>query len=213
MTLDATVFVVDPDPGMRAWLATAIRRTGWVQRALDSASMLLSDPAVATPSCIVLNVGSPDVAGLDVLRRLTAERRESPVIAIADRGDVPMTVRAMKAGAVEFLTKPLTCETLLPAIDYALSESRSLVHRTAELREFRRRFESLTGRERAVMHRVVAGDLNKRIGAALGISEVTVKAHRGKVMRKMGADSLADLVTMALRLGIPPVHVEGAANG
>lgn len=203
LTLNPTVFVVDRDAAVRASLGAVIRRAGWSTEILGSAETLLARPPLPAPSCVVLDIGHPDLAGFDLLRRLAAERTETPSIAIADHSDIPMTVRAMKAGATEFLMKPLADDALLPAIRYALARSGAVLDRMTQLRELRRRYDSLSGREREVMTRVVAGDLNKRIGAALGISEITVKAHRGKAMRKMRADSLAELVGMALRLELP----------
>ena len=202
---DPTVFVVDPDASVRASLESVIHRAGWTPETFASAGAFLARRPSLGPSCLLLDVALPNLAGLDLLRRLGAEFGATPVIATASQSDVPTTVRAMRAGAAEFLVKPLADDEVLAAVRHALACSRAALEREAELREFRKRHASLSGREREVMARVVAGHLNKRIAAALGISEITVKAHRGKVMRKMRSDSLAELVIMALKLGIPPL--------
>ena len=154
------------------------------------------------PSCLVLDVTLPDLDGLELQRRIGAEHSDLPIIFITGRGDIPMSVRAMKAGAVEFLTKPFTSEALVGAIRSALERSRESLERKDALDILRRRYAALSNREREVMALVVLGKLNKQIGGDLGISEITVKAHRGRVMEKMHAKSLADLVTIASRLGI-----------
>jgi len=205
LQLNPTVFIVDPDPSVRSSLEPLIRRAGWVPETFAYAGDLLARRALPVPSCVVLEIALPDLTGLDLLRSIAADRKETPIIALVGQGDIPLTVRAMKAGAVEVLTKPLPADVLVPAIDNALARSRAVLAQEAELRELRKRHDSLSGREREVMAGVVAGHLNKRIGATLGISEITVKAHRGKVMRKMAADSLAELVTMAMRLGLTSV--------
>ena len=205
LQLNPTVFIVDPDPSVRSSLEPLIRRAGWVPETFADAGGLLARRALPVPSCVVLEIALPDLTGLDLLRSIAADRKETPIIALVGQGDIPLTVRAMKAGAVEVLTKPLPADVLVPAIDNALARSRVVLAQEAELRELRKRHDSLSGREREVMAGVVAGHLNKRIGATLGISEITVKAHRGKVMRKMAADSLAELVTMAMRLGLTSV--------
>ena len=210
LTLKPTVFIVEPDKAARASVEHMISRSGWTAATLGSAAMLLALPPLTAPSCLVVDVDLPELVGFDLLRRLTAERSETPIVAVANRSDIPLTVRTMKAGAVEFLTKPLADAALLPAIRYALARSRVVLDQLAELCELVARYESLSGREREVMARVVSGDLNKRIGAALGISEITVKAHRGNVMRKMRAESLPELVRMALRLEIAPVLAAAA---
>jgi FixJ family two-component response regulator len=207
LNLTPTVFVVGPDASVRASLETAIRRAGLSPRTHRSAGALLAYPRRTGPSCIVLEVGVFDLTGLDALRRIAAERTDTPIIVVAKESDIPMTVLAMKAGAVEFLLKPLTDEELLDAIDHAITRSRAILSRKAEVRELRSRYESLSVREQQVMTRVVAGHLNKQIGIALGISEITVKAHRGKAMHKMGAESLAELVTMAMRLDLTPASL------
>jgi FixJ family two-component response regulator len=210
LNLNPTVFIIDPDASVRASLEAVIRRAGWTPDTFASAGGFLTRQRRMVPSCLVLEVALPDLDGVDLVRRMAAERKETPIIALAGQGDVPMTVRAMKAGAADVLTKPLADAVLLPAIGHALARSRAVLAHEADLRELRKRHDSLSDREREVMGQVVAGHLNKRIAAALGISEITVKAHRGKAMRKMGADSLAKLVTMAMRLRLPPVSSTGA---
>jgi FixJ family two-component response regulator len=194
LTLNPTVFVVDHDAAVRASLEAVIRRAGWTNEALESARMLLTRPPFPAPSCLVVDISSFDLAGFDLLRRLATERTETPIIAIANHGDIPVIVRVMKAGAADFLTKPLADEAVLPAVRSVLARSRAVLDQMTVLRELRSRYDSLSTREREVMTQVVAGNVNKRIGAALGISEITVKAHRGKVMRKMRAESVAELV-------------------
>jgi FixJ family two-component response regulator len=194
------VFVVDDDVSVRESLESLIRCSGWKPETFASAQAFLSRPKSDVPSCLVLDVSLPDLNGLDLQKRIAADRVEMPIIFITGYGDVPMTVRAMKAGAVEFLTKPFDDETLLAAIRNAIERSRIALDREAELRALRDRQASLTSRELEVMALVVSGKLNKQVGSELGISEITVKAHRGKLMRKMKADSLADLVTMAGKL-------------
>ena len=204
LNLTPTVFIVDPDASVRASLETVIRRAGLSPRTYLSAGEFLADPPLMGPSCLVLEVDAFDLGALDALRRLAAERKGTPIIVVAVESDIPMTVRAMKAGAAEFLLKPLTDRELLGAIQHAIARSNAALNREAEVRMLRTRYESLSAREQQVMTRVVAGQLNKHVGAALGISEITVKAHRGRAMHKMGADSLAELVTMAMRLELPP---------
>ena len=194
------VFVVDDDASVRASLETLIACAGWQPMTFASAREFLSRPPLQAPCCLVLDVGLPDVNGLDLQKRVAAERSEMPIIFISGYGDVPMTVQAMKAGAAEFLTKPFDDCALLRAIEQAVARSRAALGRAAEARALRDRFASLTSRERQVMALVVSGLLNKQVGAELGISEITVKAHRGRVMRKMNANSLPRLVTMAASL-------------
>ena len=198
------VFVVDDDVSVRESLELLIRSAGWKPETFASARAFLSRPKPDVPSCLVLDVSLPDLNGLDLQNRVAADRADMPIIFITGYGDVPMTVRAMKAGAVEFLTKPFDDEVLLTAIRNAIERSRAALDREAELRALRERQASLTPREREVMVLVVSGKLNKQVGAELGISEITVKAHRGHMMRKMKADSLPDLVTMAARLRPEP---------
>jgi len=195
-----TVFVVDDDISVRESLELLIRCAGWQAETFPSAQEFLSRPRVLAPSCLVLDVGLPDLNGLDLQKRVAADRSDMPIIFITGYGDVPMTVQAMKAGAVEFLTKPFGDEVLLGAIRNAIERSRTALSHEADTRALRDCYASLTPREREVMALVVSGLLNKQVGGELGISEITVKAHRGKVMRKMKADSLADLVNMDARL-------------
>src|SRR5512143_2595012 len=196
------VFVVDDDVSVRESLELLIRSAGWQPETFSSAQEFLARPRLRTPSCLVLDVGLPDLNGLDLQTSVAADRGDLPIIFITGYGDVPTTVRAMKAGAVEFLTKPFADDVLMTAIEQAIDKSRVALDREAELRSLRDRHASLTPREREVMALVVSGLLNKQIGGRLGISEITVKAHRGQVMRKMSADSLADLVRMAAALGV-----------
>ena len=201
------VFVVDDDVSVRESLELLIRTAGWQPATFASAQDFLSYPRAAVPSCLVLDVTLPGLNGLELQQQI-ADRTEMPIIFITGHGDVPMSVRAMKAGAVEFLTKPFTDDVLLTAIDSAIERSRAALRLNSEMGALKRRFESLTRREREVMTLVVSGRLNKQVGGELGISEITVKAHRGQVMRKMKAESLPDLVTMAARLGLRPALTE-----
>ena len=201
--LNPLVYVVDPDPSIRASLEVLIRRTGWKAETFASASEFLARPRLVVPSCLLLEVNLPDSDVFELEERFAAERKETPVIVMAGQADIPMAVRAMKAGAVEFLLKPLDDDALLAAVRHASAQSHDVLQREAELLDLQQRKDSLSGREREVMMGVVAGRLNKQVGAELGISLITVKAHRGRMMRKMGADSLAELVTMALQLHLP----------
>jgi len=194
------VFVVDDDISVRESLELLIRYAGWQPETFASAQEFLNRPRALVPSCLVLDVSLPGLNGLDLQKRVAAERTDMPIIFITGYGDVPMTVQAMTAGAVEFLTKPFSDEVLLTAIRHALERSRVALSHQAEMQALRDCYTSLTPRERQVMALVVSGLLNKQVGGELGISEITVKAHRGKVMQKMKADSLADLVKMAARL-------------
>jgi FixJ family two-component response regulator len=195
-----TVFVVDDDISVRESLESLIRHAGWQPQTFASAEEFLSRPRALVPSCLVLDVTLPDLNGLDLQQRLASDRIDMPIIFITGHGDVPTTVRAMKAGAVEFFTKPYGDDVLLSAIQQAIESSHSALRREAQMRSIRDRYASLSHRERQVMGLVVRGLLNKQVGRELGISEITVKAHRGNVMRKMKADSFADLVNMAARL-------------
>jgi FixJ family two-component response regulator len=194
------VFVVDDDVSVRESLESLLRFEGWQPETYASAQEFLVRPRVQTPSCLILDVSLPGLNGLDLQKRVAAERTEMPIIFITGHGDVPMTVQAMKAGAQEFLTKPFSDEVLLAAIRQALERSRIALGREMEMRGLKDRYASLTDRERQVMALVASGKPNKQVGSELGISEITVKAHRGRVMEKMKADSIADLVKMAGKL-------------
>jgi len=198
------VFVVDDDVSVRESLELLIRHAGWRPETFASAQEFLEHPRVLAPSCLVLDVSLPGLDGLELQKRVAVERTDMPIIFITGHRDVPMTVQAMKAGAIEFLTKPFSDDVLLSAIGNALEWSRAALGQAAETRALGDCYASLTPREREVMALVASGLLNKQVGGELGISEVTVKAHRGKVMQKMKADSLADLVKMAARLRLDP---------
>lgn len=197
----SVVFVVDDDVSVRESLEALIRCQGWRPEVFQSAEEFLARPRLLGPSCLILDVTLPDLNGLELQKRIV-DRADMPIIFITGHGDVPMTVEAMKAGAVEFLTKPFVHEVLLSAIRHALERSEGALNREAELRALRDRYASLSRREREVMTLVVCGRLNKQVGAELGISEITVKAHRGRVMQKMKAGSLADLVNIAAKLRV-----------
>jgi FixJ family two-component response regulator len=197
------VFVVDDDISVRESLEALIRTEGWQPKTFASAQLFLAHPRVPVPSCLLLDVNLPDLNGLDLQNLVAAERLEMPIIFITGYADVPMTVRAMKAGAVEFLTKPLRDEELLSAIRNAIERSRLALDEVLATRALQASYASLSRREREVMALVVSGLMNKQVGGELGISEITVKAHRGPVMRKMKAGSLADLVNMAAKLNTP----------
>jgi FixJ family two-component response regulator len=199
------VFVIDDDISVRESLELLIHNAGWQAETFESAQDFLSRPRIVVPSCLVLDVSLPGLSGLDLQKRVAVDRTDLPIIFITGHGDVPTTVQAMKAGAVEFLTKPFGDDSLLSAIRQALERSRAALEREAEMGELQERYASLSRREREVMSLVVRGLLNKQVAFELGISEITVKAHRGKVMRKMKANSLADLVTVAAKL---PHHTE-----
>jgi len=197
----AIVFVVDDDVSVRESLAPLIRKAGWEPEVFESADQFLSHPHPSVPCCLVLDVALPGLSGLDLQARLV-ERTEVPIIFITGHGDVPMTVQAMKAGAVEFLTKPFTKDVLFNAIRGAIERSREALRHESEMQVLRECYRSLSRREREVMALVVSGMPNKLIACELRISEITVKTHRGQAMRKMRADSLPGLVTMATRLGL-----------
>jgi FixJ family two-component response regulator len=202
------VFVVDDDISVRESLESLIRFAGWQPQTFSSALDFLSRPRVFVPSCLVLDVTLPDLNGLDLQKRIATDRIDMPVIFITGHADVPMAVRAMKAGAVEFLTKPYSNEVLLTAIQQAIECSAAALRRESEMRSIRDRYASLTSREQQVMALVVRGRLNRQVGDELYISEITVKVHRGNVMRKMKADTFAHLVNMAARL-----HLASAPEG
>ena len=204
------VFVVDDDVSVRESLELLIRCQSWQPEIFASAQEFLKYPRVLVPNCLVLDVSLPGLNGLDLQRIVAGERTDMPIIFITGHGDVPMTVQAMKAGAVEFLTKPFNDDVLLTAIRAALERSRTALGLEAEMRVLRDCYASLSQRERQVMALVVSGLLNKQVGGELGISEITVKAHRGKVMQKMKANSLADLVKMAARLRPAPAAITAA---
>jgi FixJ family two-component response regulator len=197
------VFVVDDDVSIRESLASLIRWAGWKPETFSSAQEFLSWPREDRPSCLVLDVELPDLNGLDVQERVSTLRAETPIIFITGHGDIRMSVRAMKAGAAEFLTKPFERDVMLDALRRAIDRSRAALVEASELKKINDRYGSLTPRERQVLAWVVSGLLNKQIGAELGMTEATVKVHRGQVMQKMGADSLADLVRIAARLQVP----------
>ena len=200
------VFVVDDDVSVRESLELLIQNEGWQSKTFASAQEFLDCPRAPVPSCLVLDVSLPGLDGLELQKRVAVERTDMPIIFITGYGDVPKTVQAMKRGAVEFLTKPFNDEVLLIAIRQAVERSRVVLAHETEMQELRNRYASLTVRERQVMALVVSGLLNKQVGGELGISEITVKAHRGQVMQKMKADSLADLVKMAERLRVTASH-------
>ncbi|TWI71297.1 LuxR family two component transcriptional regulator [Bradyrhizobium huanghuaihaiense] len=197
------VFVVDDDISVRESLELMISSAGWRPETFSSAQGFLSHPRVQAPSCLILDVNLPDLNGLDLQVRVAGDRTDMPIIFITGYGDVPTSVRAMKAGAVEFLTKPFSDDALLEAIRNAIEHSRALIDQAVEVQVIADRYRMLSQREREVMSLVTTGRLNKQVAFDLGISEITVKAHRGRVMRKMQAGSLVDLATMAakLRLG------------
>ncbi|OSJ35003.1 MULTISPECIES: response regulator transcription factor [Bradyrhizobium] len=194
------VFVVDDDVSVRESLELMISSAGWRPEIFASAKEFLSRPRADAPSCLVLDVNLPDLNGLDLQVRVAGDRIDMPIIFITGYGDVPMTVRAMKAGAVEFLTKPFSDDALLGAIRQAIERSRTVLGHEAEIRMLSDRYETLSRREREVMALIVTGLLNKQVAFDLGISEITVKAHRGRVMHKMQAGSLVDLASMAAKL-------------
>jgi len=191
-----TVFIVDDDVSVRESLEGLIQHEGWEARVFASARDFLDAPPALGPSCLILDVSLPDLNGLDLQNLIATDRADMPIIFITGYGDVPMSVRAMKAGAVEFLTKPLGEDALLDAVAGAIERSSRLVDQAAELRSVKACYESLSRRERQVMALIVSGLLNKQVGGELGISEITVKAHRGRVMEKMKARSFAQLVMM-----------------
>jgi FixJ family two-component response regulator len=199
------VFVVDDDISVRNSLEWLIKFEGWKAETFSSAQEFLARPPVSVPNCLVLDVSLPGLSGLDLQQRIGDDRGEMPIIFITGHGDIPTTVRAMKAGAIEFLTKPFADDVLRNAIRQALERSRIALVQLAERRQLEERYATLSEREQQVMALVVRGVLNKQVAGELGITETTVKKHRGRVMEKMKAQSLADLVEMAARLDLRPV--------
>jgi FixJ family two-component response regulator len=204
----AVVFVVDDDVSVRESLELLIQNERWHVETFASAQEFLCRPRALTPSCLVLDLSLPGLNGLDLQKRIADERTDMPIIFITGHADVPKTVQAMKAGAIEFLTKPFNDSVLLEAIRQALERSRAALDRESNVRGLRDCYSSLTRREREVMSLVVSGLLNKQVGGELGISEITVKAHRGKVMQKMKAGSFAELVKIAAKLHINSVPAQ-----
>jgi FixJ family two-component response regulator len=199
---DAIIAIVDDDASAREGLQSLIRSAGWRVETFVSAQEFLGRRGAEAPSCLILDLQLPGLSGLDLQERMAEVGLAIPIVFLTGHGDIPASVQAMKAGAVEFLTKPLDEQKLLQAIQEALERDRRTRQQHAEIRELRERYDSLTAREQQVMREVVSGLLNKQIAAALNITEFTVKIHRGHVMRKMRADSLPDLVRMAESLGI-----------
>lgn len=199
---DAIIAIVDDDPSARKGLERLIRSLGWKAQSFGSAQEFLASAQTEAPSCLVLDLQLPGLSGLDLQKRMTEAGVETPIVFLTGHGDIPASVRAMKAGAIEFLTKPVDEQDLLNAIQEAIERDRRGRQQQADVRDLRDRYESLTAREQEVMQQVVFGLLNKQIAAELKITEDTVKFHRGHMMRKMRAGSLADLVRMAENLGI-----------
>jgi FixJ family two-component response regulator len=200
------VFVVEDDSSVREALASLIRSAGWNVEVYVSAHEFLARPKGNAPSCLVLDVGLPGLSGLDLQVRMAETHSDIPIVFITGHGDVPMSVRAMKAGAVEFLTKPFVDQELLDGIETAIQRHRAVRNQGEELQELRECYASLTPRERQVMELVISGRLNKQAAAELGTSEITIKVHRGRVMTKMRATSLPDLVNRAAKLRLKPVE-------
>jgi FixJ family two-component response regulator len=196
------VFVVDPDPSVRESLEQLVRSAGWRAETFASAQEFLARPRSVVPSCLILDVTLPDLNGLELQERIASERTDMPIIFLTGNTDIAITVRAMKRGALEFLTKPFDAGALLTGIQQAIKRSEAALGRENQLHALRTYYQSLTQREREVMTLVVSGLPNKQVGGELGISEITVKAHRGNVMRKMKADSFVNLINMAMRLRV-----------
>ena len=199
---DALIAIVDDDPSVRRGLQRLIRSAGWKAETFASAQEFLARPLADAPSCLVLDLQLPGLSGLHLQQRMAELGLDIPIVFLTGHGNIPASVQAMKAGAIEFLTKPVDEQNLLKAIQEAIERDRRTRQQQAEMHDLRRRYESLTAREQEVMQRVISGVLNKQIAGELSITEDTVKFHRGHVMRKMCADSLADLVRMAENLGI-----------
>jgi FixJ family two-component response regulator len=196
------VYIVDTDISVATSLEAMIGREGWELVTFSSAQSFLSQPKALAPNCLLLDVALPDMSGLDLQRHISATRRDIPIIFVSECNDIPMAVQAMKAGAIEFFTKPLDGVDLRDSIRSALDLSREAIGREVQLHQLERRYETLSPREREVMALVVSGRMNKQVGGELGISEITVKAHRGRAMQKMEAASLAHLVVIATKLGV-----------
>jgi len=207
---DAMIAIVDDDPWAREGLEALVRSAGWRAETFASAQEFLARPSLEPPACLLLDLQLPDLSGLDLQKRMANNQMEIPIVFLTGHGDIPASVQAMKAGAVSFLTKPVDERDLLQAIQEAIERDRKCRQQHAEMRELQLRYESLTAREQEVMQQVISGLVNKQIAAELKMSEVTVKFHRGHVMRKMRAESLADLVRMAENLGIRSQKRKGA---
>jgi FixJ family two-component response regulator len=210
--VQASVFVVDDDSSVRESIEQLVEAAGWYPEVFGSAEEFLRQPRPKGPSCLILDVGLPDLNGLEVQKRIAKGCGEMPIIFITGRSDVRTTVQAMKAGAVEFLTKPFSPQALLEAVRSALERSKALLEQRRLLLGLHERYAALSGRERAVMGLVIQGYLNKQVAGALDISEITVKAHRGRMMRKMGVKSLPELVNAGLRLGLESTEVPGSSR-